>query len=620
MEDLEAGLSPSGSRSTRNHSSHIPSLAVNLEDEPALTGPMAYADSLMTLPADFTNPVPPVTPISDAQFVEIINEVRAAIAEGIHPTLIAQGSSGSYFCRNRAGEVVGVFKPKNEEPYGHLNPKWTKWIHRNLFPCCFGRSCIIPNLGYISEAAASYMDRRLQLNVVPRTEIVYLSSPTFYYPSKDRKAYRLGKPLPAKIGSFQTFLRGYKDATQFFKEGYERIRSGGMVGSDPLNPYGWSDQARKEFQWGFERLCVLDYLVRQTDRGLDNWMIKFDDEAERQKQESAGNIGGGEGGKPNAEVVQIGESQPPSMLGCLPDGPERSETSTTLVPGSTPPATQVAPAIATTMKATSVASVTPPSSPPLTAFDLAQAKGTVKSTVNPPEMIAIDSSAGASDHTVVNGAKSESEQSATESGPRPVVQIAAIDNGLAFPWKHPDRWRSYPYGWSVLPVARVPFCTETRLQILYFLSSSEWWRETLDGLERLFRIDADFSESMWRKQRAVVRGEGYNLVEVLRRSESGGLDGSPWALVRRPVVCVYEEEIIEEDDGLDGLDGIPEDGEYHNQHQSRHPPNRDGGGQAGGRPNLARRPSFVERSKRGLRRVRQRFETFTRSQPCFTTW
>lgn len=27
----------------------------------------------------------------------------------------------------------------------------------------------------------------------------------------------------------------------------------------------------------------------------------------------------------------------------------------------------------------------------------------------------------------------------------PDIKIAAIDNGLAFPFKHPDSWRAYPY-------------------------------------------------------------------------------------------------------------------------------------------------------------------------------
>jgi hypothetical protein len=90
-----------------------------------------------------------------------------AIHNNIYPEINGQGSSGSYFCRaiqpslhendnNYMRQqdvttseptpepvrtrVVGIFKPKDEEPYGQLNPKWTKWLHRNCFPCFFGRS------------------------------------------------------------------------------------------------------------------------------------------------------------------------------------------------------------------------------------------------------------------------------------------------------------------------------------------------------------------------------------------------------------------------------------------------------------------------------------------------
>lgn len=78
--------------------------------------------------------------MSKAEFEAIVDSVRAAIQEGIHPRMISQGSSGSYFARNPDGKVVGVFKPKDEEPYAAGNPKWNKWIHRNLFPCFFGRA------------------------------------------------------------------------------------------------------------------------------------------------------------------------------------------------------------------------------------------------------------------------------------------------------------------------------------------------------------------------------------------------------------------------------------------------------------------------------------------------
>ena len=68
-------------------------------------------------------------------------------------------------------ERIGVFKPKEEEPYGHLNPKWTKWVHKLCCPCCFGRSCLVPNQGYLSEAGASLVDEKLGLGVVPKTKV-----------------------------------------------------------------------------------------------------------------------------------------------------------------------------------------------------------------------------------------------------------------------------------------------------------------------------------------------------------------------------------------------------------------------------------------------------------------
>jgi phosphatidylinositol 4-kinase type 2 len=74
------------------------------------------------------------------EFQAIVESVRVAIEQGVHPRMITQGSSGSYFAQNVDGKVVGVFKPKDEEPYAAGNPKWNKWIHRNLFPCCFGRA------------------------------------------------------------------------------------------------------------------------------------------------------------------------------------------------------------------------------------------------------------------------------------------------------------------------------------------------------------------------------------------------------------------------------------------------------------------------------------------------
>jgi phosphatidylinositol 4-kinase type 2 len=70
---------------------------------------------------------------------------------------------------------------------------------------------------------------------------------------------RLG--LPPKIGSFQTFVEGYKDADFWLRK----------FDFEPLTP-----ELAKEFQLKFERLVVLDYIIRNTDRGNDNWLIKYE--------------------------------------------------------------------------------------------------------------------------------------------------------------------------------------------------------------------------------------------------------------------------------------------------------------------------------------------------------
>ncbi|KAI0930568.1 hypothetical protein AcW1_009223 [Taiwanofungus camphoratus] len=92
------------------------------------------------------------TPMPQEDFDRLVQSVRDAIADGLHPKMISKGSSGSYFARAKVEgrvQTVAVFKPKDEEPYGRLNPKTTKWLHRQfkwIIP--FGRACLIPNLRF----------------------------------------------------------------------------------------------------------------------------------------------------------------------------------------------------------------------------------------------------------------------------------------------------------------------------------------------------------------------------------------------------------------------------------------------------------------------------------------
>lgn len=70
----------------------------------------------------------------------------------------------------------------------------------------------------------------------------------------------------------------------------------------------------------------------------------------------------------------------------------------------------------------------------------------------------------------------------------PEISIAAIDNGLAFPYKHPDSWRAYPYHWAWLPQAKVPFSRETRDLVLPLLSDMNFVQDICDDLHVLFSV------------------------------------------------------------------------------------------------------------------------------------
>ncbi|TVY15736.1 Phosphatidylinositol 4-kinase lsb6 [Lachnellula arida] len=428
------------------------------------------------------------------EFDDVVESVRVAIEQGMHPKMITQGSSGSYFARNTEGKVVGVFKPKDEEPYAAGNPKWNKWIHRNLFPCFFGRACLIPNLSYVSEAAAYTLDCRLRTNLVPYTDIVHLSSKSFHYDFWHRRNfYRKRKPFPPKVGSFQVFLKGFKDANIFLREnpwpdhtsgGYrpsDNPKKKGKPWRDTCRPnsaksdddyeedelpsasedgqnrrFAWTDALQQSFREELEKLVILDYIMRNTDRGLDNWMIKVDYE--------------------NQDVSIV--SEPLRM-----NGVHDAEPSPRLVPTDN----------------------TPPGSRPYRAQQ-------------PMEAIS---------------------RSATPSQlGGPTMSIGAIDNSLSWPWKHPDAWRSFPFGWLFLPVSLIgqPFSQKTRDHFLPLLTSKQWWSETQLELRKIFSQDADFQERMFARQIAVMKGQAWNVVETLKTVDHGPLE-----LTRRARVCVWDD-------------------------------------------------------------------------------
>ncbi|XP_076992642.1 phosphatidylinositol 4-kinase type 2-beta isoform X3 [Tamandua tetradactyla] len=277
----------------------------------------------------------------DLEFADVILKAEQAIEFGVFPERIPQGSSGSYFVKDPKRKIIGVFKPKSEEPYGHLNPKWTKYVHKVCCPCCFGRGCLLPNQGYLSEAGAYLVDEKLHLGVVPKTKVVRLVSETFNYSAIDRAKSRGKKYALEKVP---------KVGRKFHR-----------IGLPP-----------KEINWVADKESL--------------------------------------------------------------------------------------------------------------------------------------------------------------------IQIAAIDNGLAFPFKHPDEWRTYPFHWAWLPQAKVPFSEEIRNLVLPCISDMNFVQDLCEDLYELFKIDKRFDKATFENQMSVMRGQILNLTQALRDGKS------PVQLVQMPCVIVERSQ------------------------------------------------------------------------------
>lgn len=350
---------------------------------------------------------------------DIVHAVEVAVDKDINPTIIPQGSSGSYFVRNCNEEIIGVFKPKDEEPYEIQNPKWSKYFHRVCCPCCFGRKCLISNHGYLSEVGASLIDEKLQLHIVPTTRLASITSTTFNhnalnivksktkthiaetFPDIGRKFHRLG--VPPKSGSLQLFVSGYDSADSCI----ENLLNG-ILATD-LDLY-------EEFLFDFQKLVVLDYVIRNTDRNNSNWLVKW-----RHTTIDVGVV-----------IDDVGSG------------------------------------------------------------DMANGGG----------------------GSVSGGGG----QSCSKNGV--ALKIAAIDNGLAFPYKHPDQMRIYPYYWSWLSIANVPFSDRICELVLPKLGESHFIEKMIDDLQLLFKVNSHYKRSTFERQMGVMRGQITNLCAALRQKKS----------------------------------------------------------------------------------------------------
>lgn len=125
------------------------------------------------------------------------------------------------------------------------------------------------------------------------------------------------------------------------------------------------------------------------------------------------------------------------------------------------------------------------------------------------------------------------------------LKIGAIDNSLSFPIKHPDGIREYPFGWLYLPADIIgqPFAASTRERFLPILTSARWWYDTEKALLNLFKQDEHYSEKLFDKQMALIKGQGWNLIESLRTEGEGPIElcARGHKLVQKSVISVSEK-------------------------------------------------------------------------------
>ena len=149
---------------------------------------------------------------------QLVQSARRALALGLKPEFILEGSGGTYFLHDPRKVKIAVFKPADEEPYAENNPRG---YLQQAGPDVFLRRGIVPGEACIREVAAFMMDHS-GFSGVPMTTLVEARHPTFSTNGSRLKVSEGGASIGAhsisgnsrssstlakKVGSFQEFVR-----------------------------------------------------------------------------------------------------------------------------------------------------------------------------------------------------------------------------------------------------------------------------------------------------------------------------------------------------------------------------------------------------------------------------
>lgn len=175
-----------------------------------------------------------------------VKEIEQGMKKGIYPLLISKGLSGSYWMRGPNREVLGLFKPFDEEIHAPNNPigpemQGALGLRRTRWGCRVGEAAH-------HEVGAFIVDEFCGFGIVPRTYYASFTHPTFHASREDPfRSHRIPK---TKLGSFQEFL-------------------GGFV---PLHEVPKSEVALLPID-EFQLLVVLDVMIGNLDRHMGNILV-----------------------------------------------------------------------------------------------------------------------------------------------------------------------------------------------------------------------------------------------------------------------------------------------------------------------------------------------------------
>ncbi len=149
---------------------------------------------------------------------QLVQRARRALALGLKPEFVMEGSGGTYFLHDARKVKISVFKPADEEPYAENNPRgYLQQAGQQMYL----REGVVPGEACIREVAAFMLDHG-GFSGVPMTTLVEARHPAFNTNGSRLKVAEGGasigahsisnKPhaasaLSKKVGSFQEFVR-----------------------------------------------------------------------------------------------------------------------------------------------------------------------------------------------------------------------------------------------------------------------------------------------------------------------------------------------------------------------------------------------------------------------------